>query len=226
MPGTDIPVVSPAELIARKPDSVLLFLPDLRAEVRAAYPEVEAAGGRWVAAEMHLAAGARGSSPDGRPAVAQTVGSSRHYRDMAATSGAAALTGFSEATRAWFDVGVRRADACPGAGLECDRQGRPHAGHRADRLRQDARRVPVGDRPAGQRACSGRSQAALPGAVRLAAEGAGRRRRAEPALAADRHPARAARGSACPSPTSRSASGPATPPPTSAASSSASRRTS
>jgi C-methyltransferase C-terminal domain/Putative zinc binding domain len=58
MPGTDIPIVSPAELSARRPASVLLFLPDLRAEVRAAYPEVEAAGGRWVAAEMHLPAAA------------------------------------------------------------------------------------------------------------------------------------------------------------------------
>jgi C-methyltransferase C-terminal domain/Putative zinc binding domain/Methyltransferase domain len=60
MPGTDIPVVGPAELGARRPHSVLLFLPDLRAEVRAAYPEVEAAGGRWVAAEMHLPAGTPG----------------------------------------------------------------------------------------------------------------------------------------------------------------------
>jgi hypothetical protein len=51
MPGTDIPVVSPAELTARKPDAVLLFLADLRAEVSAAYPEVEAAGGRWVDAD-------------------------------------------------------------------------------------------------------------------------------------------------------------------------------
>jgi C-methyltransferase C-terminal domain/Putative zinc binding domain len=51
MPGTDIPVVGPAELAARKPDAVLLFLADLRAEVSAAYPEVEAAGGRWVDAD-------------------------------------------------------------------------------------------------------------------------------------------------------------------------------
>jgi hypothetical protein len=58
MPGTDIPVISPAELGRRAPDSVLLFVPDLLAEVRAAYPEVERAGGRWVAAEMHLAADA------------------------------------------------------------------------------------------------------------------------------------------------------------------------
>ena len=51
MPGTDIPVVHPAELGARLPGAVLLFLADLRAEVRASYPEVEAAGGRWVDAD-------------------------------------------------------------------------------------------------------------------------------------------------------------------------------
>ena len=35
MPGTDIPVVAPAELAIRRPDAVLLFVPDLLAEVRA-----------------------------------------------------------------------------------------------------------------------------------------------------------------------------------------------
>jgi hypothetical protein len=51
MPGTDIPVIAPAQLTARPPDSVLLFLSDLMPEVRAAYPGVEAAGGRWVDVE-------------------------------------------------------------------------------------------------------------------------------------------------------------------------------
>jgi len=51
MPGTDIPVVSPARLVADQPDAVLLFLSDLLAEVREAFPDVEAAGGRWVDAE-------------------------------------------------------------------------------------------------------------------------------------------------------------------------------
>lgn len=51
MPGTDIPIVSPAELTARQPDSVLLLLSDLRAEVRAAFPEIEQTGGRWIDAE-------------------------------------------------------------------------------------------------------------------------------------------------------------------------------
>ena len=48
MPGTDIPVVDPAQLAASRPDAVLLFVPDLLAEVRDAFPEVEGAGGRWV----------------------------------------------------------------------------------------------------------------------------------------------------------------------------------
>jgi hypothetical protein len=48
MPGTDIPVISPAELTAREPDAVVLFVPDLMPEVRKAYPEIEAAGGSWI----------------------------------------------------------------------------------------------------------------------------------------------------------------------------------
>ena len=51
MPGTGIPIVSPEELVARRPNATLVFVPDLMAEVRAAYPGIEAAGGRWVSAE-------------------------------------------------------------------------------------------------------------------------------------------------------------------------------
>jgi C-methyltransferase C-terminal domain/Putative zinc binding domain/Methyltransferase domain len=51
MPGTSIPVISPAELIARRPDEVAVFVADLMAEVRAAYPEIEANGGRWADAD-------------------------------------------------------------------------------------------------------------------------------------------------------------------------------
>ncbi len=42
MPGTTIPVLSPAELVAARPDVVLLFVSDLMAEVRRALPEIEA----------------------------------------------------------------------------------------------------------------------------------------------------------------------------------------
>jgi hypothetical protein len=48
MPGTDIPIISPAELVARRPDRVVLFLPGLLDEVRATVPAVEAGRGRWV----------------------------------------------------------------------------------------------------------------------------------------------------------------------------------
>ena len=51
MPGTDIPVIGPAQLGERRPDAVLLFVADLMTEVRKTFPEVEAAGGRWVDVE-------------------------------------------------------------------------------------------------------------------------------------------------------------------------------
>ncbi|RDH78659.1 transferase [Mycolicibacterium moriokaense] len=45
MPGTDIPIVSPQDLLAANPDRVLLTLPDLLPELRAGMPELD---GRWV----------------------------------------------------------------------------------------------------------------------------------------------------------------------------------
>jgi C-methyltransferase C-terminal domain/Putative zinc binding domain/Methyltransferase domain len=51
MPGTSIPVISPGELIRRRPDTVLVFVSDLVPEVRASYPEIEANGGHWVSAD-------------------------------------------------------------------------------------------------------------------------------------------------------------------------------
>jgi hypothetical protein len=48
IPGTDIPIASPGRLGTARPTTVVLFLADLLPEVRAAFPEVEAAGGRWV----------------------------------------------------------------------------------------------------------------------------------------------------------------------------------
>lgn len=51
MPGTTIPVISPDELTAQRPDEVALFVSDLMAEVRASVPGVETHGGRWVDAD-------------------------------------------------------------------------------------------------------------------------------------------------------------------------------
>jgi hypothetical protein len=48
MPGTDIPVITPAELVAAAPDLVLVFVSELVEEVRLALPQIEAAGGRWL----------------------------------------------------------------------------------------------------------------------------------------------------------------------------------
>jgi C-methyltransferase C-terminal domain/Putative zinc binding domain len=44
MPGTNIPIVSPQDLLESRPDRVLLTLPDLLPEVSARFPELE---GRW-----------------------------------------------------------------------------------------------------------------------------------------------------------------------------------
>jgi hypothetical protein len=44
MPGTDIPIVSTDELLAAKPDRVLLTIPDLLQEVSRSFPELD---GRW-----------------------------------------------------------------------------------------------------------------------------------------------------------------------------------
>ncbi|MUM16692.1 class I SAM-dependent methyltransferase [Mycobacterium sp. CBMA271] len=44
MPGTDIPIIAPADLVAADPDEVLLTLPDLYDEVHQRFPDLE---GRW-----------------------------------------------------------------------------------------------------------------------------------------------------------------------------------
>ncbi|RMI32195.1 class I SAM-dependent methyltransferase [Nocardia stercoris] len=46
MPGTDIPIITPEQLVAANPDRVLLTVPDLLDEVRSAYP---ALNGKWAA---------------------------------------------------------------------------------------------------------------------------------------------------------------------------------
>lgn len=50
-PGVPIPIVSPEQLVARRPDDVLLFVPDMLDEIRARMPEIERRGGRWVVLE-------------------------------------------------------------------------------------------------------------------------------------------------------------------------------
>lgn len=56
MPGTDVPIISPADLVSASPDYVLLLLPDLLDEVRSDFPEIEAQGGKWVSISTVVAA--------------------------------------------------------------------------------------------------------------------------------------------------------------------------
>lgn len=51
LPCSRVPVISPEALVDAAPDRVLLFVPDLLDEVRAALPQVEAGGGAWVVLE-------------------------------------------------------------------------------------------------------------------------------------------------------------------------------
>lgn len=53
MPGTDVPIVAPATLVAARPDRVLLTLPDLLPELDRALPELT---GRWVTDPARLRA--------------------------------------------------------------------------------------------------------------------------------------------------------------------------
>lgn len=54
MPGTDVPIISPAELLAARPDRVLLTVPDLLAEVSERFPELT---GRWLVDESEQTRG-------------------------------------------------------------------------------------------------------------------------------------------------------------------------
>ena len=131
---------------------------------------------------------------------------------------AASARRFSPATRAWFEGAFAAPTPAQDGRLGGDRA--PASTPWSSRRPARARRWPRSSgRSTGWPATPppGRAAAPLPGALRLAAEGAGRRRRAQPARAAGRHPAgrrpaRAARarrhGRRC---------APATPRPTSAA---------
>ena len=103
------------------------------------------------------------------------------------------LAPFSPATRAWFSGAFAAPDRRAGRGLGRDLRRPPHAHPRADRVGQDPRRVPLVHRPARVRAAP--PGPATPRPLRLAAQGARLRRRAEPPRAArrDRRRGRAAR---------------------------------
>ena len=99
---------------------------------------------------------------------------------------------FHPAVAAWFESRFARRPRRR-RGLAAD-QGRPaHADRGADRLGQDARRVPGGDRRSGAAGRRRRAAGRDAGRLCLAAEGAVQRHPAEPRSAARRHPRGAAR---------------------------------
>ena len=98
-------------------------------------------------------------------------------------------------------VEVRGADRRPDPGLAGHRPGRAHAHPRPDRLRQDARCVPLcprSPRPGPQPGTDSRRPRPRPCAVHLAAEGAHQRHGPQPACAADGDGARRARAATRP----------------------------
>ena len=50
-PGVGVPIIAPEEILARRPDEVVLFVPDMLDEIRQRFPEIERGGGRWVVLE-------------------------------------------------------------------------------------------------------------------------------------------------------------------------------
>lgn len=70
LPGTDVPIIAPADLDAARPDRVLLTVPDLLPEVCAQHPELD---GTWVV--------------DRSPTLSHTAYVANHLPDRVATSG-------------------------------------------------------------------------------------------------------------------------------------------
>src|SRR5438552_915584 len=136
------------------------------------------------------AAGARGLIPGARAA-----GKAR-WRGGAGMLRVARGRRLLAAGRALVRGALRHADAGAGRGLAGHRARRRHADRRADRLGEDARRLPLVARPAAARGRDGRAGGTHRRRLRLAAEGARQRRAADPRSPA-RRDARAGGGGGC-----------------------------
>ena len=167
---------------------------DPRSAAQRARPGRTAPGrGRRVSALLARSAAALADSREGLVRRGRMIGGLASQRKPTQkASKADPLAAFSEPTRDWFQRSFEGADAGPGRGLAEDRRRRQHADLRSDRVGQDARRLPLGDRPprAAQQPGPG-EEGAEPRVrgqdrLRLAAQGALLRRRAQPAGAAGR----------------------------------------
>ena len=163
------------------------------------------------AARRRLRGGLRSSAQVDDRRAARTSGPAQTaaFGAIAETSAPSEL--FHPAVAAWFARRVSRPEPGPGRRLAGDQGRAAYADRRADRLRQDARRLSRRDRrprPAGSRRDARGRRA---GRLRLAAEGALERHPQESRGAARRHPARARSAAAIPTSPSAPSSGPATP---------------
>jgi len=50
-PGVGVPIIAPDALLSRRPDEVVLFVPDMLDEIRQRFPSIERDGGSWVLLE-------------------------------------------------------------------------------------------------------------------------------------------------------------------------------
>ena len=110
------------------------------------------------------------------------------------------LDAFHPLVAGWFRERFGAPDRAAARGLAADRRGRGRADRRADRLRQDARRVPRLPRRAGPPRARRAARRSHGDPLRLAAQGAVQRRPAQPRGAARRarRVRRGARASGCP----------------------------
>ena len=106
---------------------------------------------------------------------------------MAKGKRADVLDRFSPATAEWFRSSFSAPTTAQAGAWDAISSGHHTVVVAPDRLGQDAVGLPLGDRPDGERAGARGAARALPGPLRLADEGARRRRRAQPARPARRH---------------------------------------
>ena len=114
---------------------------------------------------------------------------------------------FHPVVQTWLERQFGAPTPAQAAGLAADRRRAGRAGHRADRLGQDAGGVPLGARPAGRRGDRGGRRPRRPDQrpLRLAAQGAVERRPAQPRGAARRAARRWPPSSGYPAPEIRTA---------------------
>ena len=142
-----------------------------------------------------MRAGLRSSAQVDDRSDAQSSGPARTAASVDAAEAFTYPKLFHPAVAGWFARAFRAPSSGPGRRLACDQGKAAYADRRADRLRQDARRLSRRDRRPRPAGSGGRARERGAGGLRVAAQGALERHPQESRGAARRHKARArARG--------------------------------